>query len=102
MRVYSGFRDHLADLLKEYELDGDELDELEEVSVVTPTGRGDQNMPLLVGLLHSARSGDGSIPLRDADGEDGPYIDLEDIAAKRDAGGTASFPREFMQANFRS
>lgn len=52
----------------------------------------DQSMPLLVGLMESAsrRSIDGSLPLHQSNGNgfsDGGEVDLEELAAKRVAGG---------------
>ncbi|TFK44705.1 amino acid transporter [Crucibulum laeve] len=82
----------------EYELDSDELDEaalreLETAHGASRAGR-DQSMPLLVGLYDSSasrRSLDTALPLHRTNvhnaiiGED--TIDLEEVAAKRTAGG---------------
>ncbi|KAF9531648.1 amino acid transporter [Crepidotus variabilis] len=80
----------------EYELDSDELDdssinELEQHS--NPTNN-DQRMPLLVGLFESSasrRSMDASIQMRSTNGNNviigEDTLDLEEIAAKRTAGG---------------
>lgn len=45
-------------------------------------------MPLLVGLLHSSSSlREGAIPLHSPSAVDDDPVDLEDLAAKRTAGG---------------
>ncbi|KAJ3570373.1 hypothetical protein NP233_g4458 [Leucocoprinus birnbaumii] len=81
----------------EYELDSDDLDDetLRQLENASPRSRrnNDQSMPLLVGLFDSSasrRSLDSAIPLsatngRAVIGED--TLDLEEIAAKRTAGG---------------
>jgi sodium-coupled neutral amino acid transporter 11 len=84
--------------LLEFELDSDELDVDESSSQfddvqMTPTTHRSQGMPLLVGLLDAAasrRSLDGSFYLRQGNGHSldrVDNIDLEDLAAKRRAGG---------------
>lgn len=78
----------------EFELDSDDLDEtslaqIQEELVGSHSDRhNDQSMPLLVGLLESAdsrRSLDNSLPLHGVNGHVDP--ELEEIAAKRVAGG---------------
>jgi len=83
----------------EYELDSDDLDDaalaqLEAEQRTPRSGRhGDQSMPLLVGLQDIAtarRSLDGTLQLesRGANGDSyGDDLDLEDLAAKKSAGG---------------
>ncbi|PCH43754.1 hypothetical protein WOLCODRAFT_104108 [Wolfiporia cocos MD-104 SS10] len=83
----------------QYELDDDELDgealaQLESAQSrrSSRSGQRDQSVPLLVGLLDSAtarRSVDGTLQLerRDGNGDDEDHLDLEAIAAKRQAGG---------------
>ena len=76
--------------LPEFELDSDEIDDTEDLDVITPTGRQimrDGSMPLLVGLMDSsyART-DRSIPMT-SNGDAGEHQDLEELAAKRTAGG---------------
>ncbi|CAL1707561.1 unnamed protein product [Somion occarium] len=84
----------------EYELDSDDLDDVAlaqlESEQTTPRSsrRREQSMPLLVGLLDSAtarRSLDGTLQLQPRDGENGGYqteeFDLEELAAKKSAGG---------------
>lgn len=62
-----------------------------ENSDVRSRSRHDQRMPLLVGLFDSSasrRSMDASLPLHGVNGTSGDDIlDLEEIAAKRTAGG---------------
>lgn len=72
----------------EFELDTDVLDEqaLSQLEADLPNGHGvngEQSMPLLVGLMDSAAA------RRDSDFGDATDIplDLEDLAAKRTAGG---------------
>lgn len=64
--------------------------ELENSDVRSRSGH-DQRMPLLVGLFDSSasrRSMDASLPLHGVNGTSGDDIlDLEEIAAKRTAGG---------------
>ena len=78
----------------EFDLDSDDLDdttlaELHDELTRNRSGHSrDQHMPLLVGLLDSAdsrRSLDNSLPLSDTNGH--TTTDLEEIAAKRTAGG---------------
>jgi sodium-coupled neutral amino acid transporter 11 len=72
----------------EFELDSDQLDEQDDTNLSTPPGHMDQTMPLLVGLFESSasrRSIDAVHP-HELQGE-GDY-DLEEIAAKRMAGGS--------------
>ncbi|KAI0344841.1 amino acid transporter [Trametopsis cervina] len=83
----------------EYELDSDDLDDtaiaqLHTEQLRSPQSRREreQAMPLLVGLLDSAsarRSTDGTLQLenRGMFDESTPDIDLEELAAKRTAGG---------------
>jgi hypothetical protein len=74
-------------------LDSDELDDDSTRNLDTPVGirrNADQQMPLLVGLYdtsHSRRSLDASMPLHERDGGGSEHVDLEDLAAKRTAGG---------------
>ena len=78
----------------EFEQDSDDLDEdsmreLENSDVRSRSGH-DQRMPLLVGLFDSSasrRSMDASLPLHGVNGTSGDDMDLEEIAAKRTAGG---------------
>lgn len=78
----------------EFELDSDELDDEslahthDEIPSTRSNRRGDQSMPLLVGLLESSearRSLEHPLPLHDSN----VYGDaaLDEIAAKRTAGG---------------
>jgi len=78
----------------EFEQDSDDLDEDSmrelESSDVRPRSRHDQRMPLLVGLFDSSasrRSMDASLPLRGTGTFGDDTLDLEEIAAKRTAGG---------------
>lgn len=75
-------------------MDSDELDDNSERNYVTTGGRMDQSMPLIVGLFDSSasrRSVDSPFPLSQSNGhavligED--TVDLEELAAKRTAGG---------------
>jgi hypothetical protein len=74
----------------EFELDSDEIDNTEDLDVITPTGRrimGDGSMPLLVGLMDFSHArADRSIPMT-SNGNAEEYHDLEELAAKRTAGG---------------
>lgn len=82
----------------EYDLDSDDLDDVAIQQLQTeqdqprrPRRTRDQSMPLLVGLLdtaHARRSSDGSLQL-DRLGDEPPDmdVDLEELAAKRTAGG---------------
>ncbi|KAK0504605.1 amino acid transporter [Armillaria luteobubalina] len=81
-------RSTMASREAEYDLDSDDLED--EVTVRTPPGHMDRRMPLLVGLLESSaqRNIDTAIPLHPSTGETDPEaLDLEDIAAKANAGG---------------
>ncbi|TFK26467.1 amino acid transporter [Coprinopsis marcescibilis] len=75
------------------EADTDELDDVSRRHLDTPIGErshSDQRMPLLVGLFDTAnsrRSVDASLPLRGLNGEIVENVDLEEMAAKRTAGG---------------
>lgn len=85
--------------MTEYDLDTDDLDDAAlaqlEAEQSTPRSRQDreQAMPLLVGLLDSAtarRSTDGTLQLEQQGGAtdtDITDVDLEELAAKRTAGG---------------
>ncbi|KAH6914001.1 amino acid transporter [Coprinopsis sp. MPI-PUGE-AT-0042] len=90
--VPPALRSTIASREAEFELDSDELDDDSTRNLDTPVGirrNADQQMPLLVGLYdtsHSRRSLDASMPLRERDGGD-EHVDLEDLAAKRTAGG---------------
>jgi sodium-coupled neutral amino acid transporter 11 len=86
----------LLNIILEFEQDTDELDEsndLEDVQVRVPRGYTDSTMPLLVGLFDSSASRgrvDASVPLRRTNGEPETQqtdVDLEELAAKRIAGG---------------
>lgn len=75
-------------------MDPDELDDEEQLSQTTIRGHMDQSMPLIVGLFDSSasrRSVDSPFPLSQSNGhavligED--TVDLEELAAKRTAGG---------------
>jgi sodium-coupled neutral amino acid transporter 11 len=86
----------LLNIILEFDQDTDELDEsndLEDVQVRVPRGYTDSTMPLLVGLFDSSASRgrvDASVPLRRTNGEPGTQqtdVDLEELAAKRIAGG---------------
>ncbi|KAK0241624.1 amino acid transporter [Armillaria nabsnona] len=82
-------RSTMASREAEYDLDSDDLDD--EVTVRTPPGHLDRRMPLLVGLLDSSarRNLDTAIPLHTSTGQTDPdlALDLEDLAAKANAGG---------------
>ncbi|KAK0226084.1 amino acid transporter [Armillaria fumosa] len=81
-------RSTMASREAEYDLDSDDLED--EVTVRTPPGHMDRRMPLLVGLLDSSaqRNLDTAIPLHTSTGQtDAEALDLEDIAAKANAGG---------------
>ncbi|CCM01461.1 uncharacterized protein FIBRA_03515 [Fibroporia radiculosa] len=82
----------------EYELDTDDLDgealaQLEAAQQLRSSRSNrnrDQTVPLLVGLLDSAtarRSVDGSLQLQQRGGDANEDVDLEELAAKRLAGG---------------
>lgn len=79
----------------EFEQDSDELDDeaMEELnnSRLASRSRNSQTMPLLVGLFDtsaSRRSVDASLPLHESDrNRDEANLDLDEIAAKRTAGG---------------
>lgn len=91
-KVAPALRSTIASRETEFELDPDELDDESTRSLDTPVGirrNADQRMPLLVGLYdtsHSRRSLDASMPLHQRDGGE-EHVDLEDLAAKRTAGG---------------
>ncbi|KAF7321305.1 Aa-trans domain-containing protein [Mycena kentingensis (nom. inval.)] len=76
----------------EFDQDPDEIDESQGLELETriPRGYREQQMPLLVGLFDSSASRDVSVPLLPVNGAE-PHlttsINLEDIAAKRVAGG---------------
>ena len=75
------------DLFKEFELDSDELED--QGDTLRIHGRNEQTMPLLVGLMDAAtvrRSLDSSLPL-DGLGDSDDIVNIEDLAAKRIAGG---------------
>lgn len=81
--------------MQEYELDTDELDD-RDISHLHPHPQNDnssQSMPLLVGLIDSANArasldGNGvGLSTWQGGGEDGEDMDLEELAAKRHAGG---------------
>ncbi|KAJ7579259.1 amino acid transporter [Mycena floridula] len=79
-------RSTMASREAEFDLDDDDLDDLEEIAVITPPATSDR-MPLLVGLMQSsAAHREGGIPLRAANGDDDD-TDLEDLTAKPTAGG---------------
>ncbi|KAK0485962.1 amino acid transporter [Armillaria novae-zelandiae] len=82
-------RSTMASREAEYDLDSDDLED--EVTVRTPPGHTDRRMPLLVGLLDSSaqRNIDTAIPLHTSTGQTDPdlALDLEDLAAKANAGG---------------
>ncbi|KAJ7170541.1 amino acid transporter [Mycena crocata] len=89
-------RSMLASRETEFEQDTDEIDEseLEDVQVRVPRGYMDRNMPLLVGLFDSSASRGGvdvSVPLLRSNGQEQSQqrtdVDLEELAAKRIAGG---------------
>ncbi|KAJ7045530.1 amino acid transporter [Mycena alexandri] len=79
----------------EFEQDTDELEEheLEDAQIRVPRGHMDSTMPLLVGLFDSSTSRgrvDVAVPLLRANGEtfqESNDVDLEELAAKRIAGG---------------
>ncbi|KAJ7096308.1 amino acid transporter [Mycena epipterygia] len=80
----------------EFDQDTDEIDEsheLEDAQVRVPRGYRDRTMPLLVGLFDSSASRgrfDVSVPLLQTNGVETsqqPDVDLEQLAAKRVAGG---------------
>ena len=78
--------------LAEFELDSDELDHTVPQPVNPPPSPGqhrDQSMPLLVGLLDSSarRSMEDDVPLHRNGTPGDDDFDLEEIAAKRLAGG---------------
>ncbi|KAG6866353.1 hypothetical protein C0991_005274 [Blastosporella zonata] len=78
-------RSTLASREAEYELDSDELDEADDVENLPQRGRSEQSMPLLVGLLDTARrSTDGPNGHEMSGGSD---YDLDELAAKATAGG---------------
>ena len=86
-------------VLVEYELDSDDLDDVAISQLQTEQQRSphsrrerEQAMPLLVGLLDAAtarRSQDGTLQLenRGMFAEHDEEVDLEELAAKRTAGG---------------
>ncbi|KAJ7680335.1 amino acid transporter [Mycena polygramma] len=87
-------RSMIASRETEFEQDTDELDDSElEDEVRVPRGYRDRTMPLLVGLFDSSASRgrvDTSIPLLRTNGQDvsqQTHVDLEELAAKRLAGG---------------
>ncbi|KAF7376158.1 Aa-trans domain-containing protein [Mycena sanguinolenta] len=81
----------------EFDQDTGELDEneLDDVQVRVPRGYSDRTMPLIVGLFDSAASRggrvDSAVPLLRTNGREEisqqTEIDLEELAAKRTAGG---------------
>ena len=76
-------------LLSEFDLDSDEFDE-DEPTTQSSRRRPENTMPLLVGLIDSRRSLDSSIPLQANGNGHAPSsgnLDLEELAAKRTAGG---------------
>lgn len=74
------------------DLDDQALSQLQNTSMNTASGRrrnGEQSMPLLVGLADASaarRSLETPLSANGINTEDG-YLDIEDIAAKRTAGG---------------
>ncbi|KAJ7346632.1 amino acid transporter [Mycena albidolilacea] len=89
-------RSMLASRETEFEQDTDELDENElEDPVRVPRGYTDRTMPLLVGLFDSSASRGGrvdtAVPLLETNGghelSQHTELDLEELAAKRTAGG---------------
>lgn len=87
----------MTSVLEEFELDDDNLDDSDltqlQTSSMNGTGNrrrnGEQSMPLLVGLTDTAiarGSLDTPLSATGINTENG-YLDLEDIAAKRTAGG---------------
>ncbi|KAJ7770231.1 amino acid transporter [Mycena maculata] len=90
-------RSMLASRETEFEQDTDEIDqsqELEDAQVRVPRGYRDRTMPLLVGLFESSAARgrlDVSVPLLRTNGEEVSEqthdVDLEELAAKRTAGG---------------
>ncbi|KAJ7193185.1 transmembrane amino acid transporter protein-domain-containing protein [Mycena haematopus] len=90
-------RSMLASRETEFEQDTDELDEdeLDDVQVRVPRGYTDRTMPLIVGLFDSSTSrgsrGDLAIPLLRTNGSQEvsqqTEVDLEELAARRIAGG---------------
>ncbi|KAG5643157.1 hypothetical protein DXG03_001487 [Asterophora parasitica] len=80
-------RSTLASREAEYELDSDDLDEADDIDHVTPRGRMDQRMPLLVGLFDSAEARRSTDTPNGHQMSGGENYDLEEIAAKRTAGG---------------
>ncbi|KAJ6586937.1 amino acid transporter [Mycena vulgaris] len=85
-------RSMLASRETEFEQDPDEID-VEDVQVRVPRGYMDRSMPLLVGLFDSSASRgrlELSVPLLQTNGDEASQrtdVDLEELAAKRIAGG---------------
>ncbi|KAJ7084400.1 amino acid transporter [Mycena belliarum] len=91
-------RSMVASRETEFEQDADEIEDsqdLEDAQVRVPRGYRDRSMPLLVGLFDSSASVsrgrlEVSVPLLRINGEgfsQQPDVDLEELAAKRAAGG---------------
>ncbi|KAJ7218055.1 amino acid transporter [Mycena pura] len=87
-------RSMIASRETEFEQDTDEIDEsLEDAQVRVPRGYNDRTMPLLVGLFDTSASRGGldvSVPLLQTNGHEVSHqaeVDLEELAAKRIAGG---------------
>ncbi|KAG7098547.1 hypothetical protein E1B28_000482 [Marasmius oreades] len=73
----------------QFELDSDELDDEEDQTSSVRRGHMDNTMPLIVGLFDASarRSLDASVPLGENGYDPAVNVDLEELAAKRTAGG---------------
>ncbi|KAJ6499287.1 amino acid transporter [Mycena sanguinolenta] len=90
-------RSMIASRETEFDQDTDEIDEneLDDVQVRVPRGYSDRTMPLIVGLFESSASRGGridpAVPLLRTNGREEvsqqTEVDLEELAAKRTAGG---------------
>ena len=72
----------------EFDMDSDEIDDSDDGSLPTVRGRMDHSMPLLVGLFESSASRRSLDAAHTDEVQGGDDYDLEEIAAKRRAGGS--------------
>lgn len=81
-------RSTLASREAEFDLDSDQMDEHDDANLITPPGHMDQSMPLLVGLFESSASRRSLDAVHTHESQEAAGYNLEEIAAKRIAGGS--------------